>query len=33
MFFVVVLRLFGQGSDEEPAVRDEPEGEPASQGT
>jgi HAE1 family hydrophobic/amphiphilic exporter-1/multidrug efflux pump len=33
MFFVLVLRLFGQGGDDkEPAVRDEPEGEPASQG-
>ncbi|MBB4859400.1 HAE1 family hydrophobic/amphiphilic exporter-1/multidrug efflux pump [Novosphingobium chloroacetimidivorans] len=32
MFFVVVLRLFGKGGDNKPAVSDEPEGEPAQQG-
>jgi HAE1 family hydrophobic/amphiphilic exporter-1/multidrug efflux pump len=32
MFFILVLSLFGKGHDEEPAARDEPEGEPAHQG-
>ncbi|SOB87303.1 hydrophobic/amphiphilic exporter-1, HAE1 family/multidrug efflux pump [Sphingomonas guangdongensis] len=32
MFFVVVLRLFGQGGKADPAVDDEPHGRPAPQG-
>jgi multidrug efflux pump len=32
MFFVVVLRLFGQGGKADPAVDDEPHGQPAPQG-
>ena len=32
MFFILVLSLFGQGDREEPAARDEPEGEPAHEG-